>query len=61
MKKVAETKEMIDPNTIKRITVDFPEWMIAVFDEEAAKLQIPRQAVIKTWLAQMIQEKKKSA
>ena len=45
-------------NAIKRINVDFPIWMIKEFDEEAKKLGINRQAIIKTWLKKAIDEKK---
>jgi hypothetical protein len=39
-----------DPNTVQRVNVDFPLWMLSRLDEEAHRLGIPRQAVIKTWL-----------
>jgi hypothetical protein len=32
---------------IKRINVDFPAWMVAALDEEAAHLGVSRQALIK--------------
>jgi hypothetical protein len=34
----------------QKINVDFPEWMVKRLDQEAAKLNISRQAVIKTWV-----------
>ena len=40
--------------TIRRVNVDFPEWMIDVFDEEAKRVGVNRQAIIKTWLAEYI-------
>ena len=41
----------------KRVNVDFPMWMIASLDKEAQRLGINRQAVIKTWIAQLLEEK----
>jgi hypothetical protein len=35
----------------KRINVDFPIWMIQSLDKEAKRLGVPRQSVIKVWLA----------
>lgn len=36
---------------LRRVNVDFPLWMIAGLDDEASRLGINRQAVIKTWVA----------
>ena len=36
---------------VRRVNVDFPDWMIKRLDHEAVKLNISRQAVIKMWLA----------
>jgi hypothetical protein len=36
---------------VRRVNVDFPVWMIKRLDQEAVKLNISRQAVIKMWLA----------
>ena len=36
---------------VHRVNVDFPAWMIKRLDQEAAKLNISRQAVIKMWLS----------
>lgn len=42
---------------IKRITVDCPNWLVSGLDEYAAKIGIPRQALIKVWLTErMLQE-----
>jgi hypothetical protein len=35
---------------VHRVNVDFPVWMIKRLDQEAVKLNISRQAVIKMWL-----------
>jgi len=35
----------------KRVNVDFPQWMVARLDREAARRGVTRQALIKMWLA----------
>ena len=39
---------------LRRVNVDFPEWMIDELDREAKRVGINRQAVIKTWIADRI-------
>ncbi len=39
---------------VKRVNVDFPQWMVAGLDAEAMRLGINRQAVIKTWIAERL-------
>lgn len=39
----------------RRVNVDFPEWMIASLDREAARLGVTRQSVIKVWLAERLE------
>ena len=39
---------------IQRVNVDFPEWMVQKLDEEAIKLNVSRQAVIKMWLRERL-------
>ena len=36
---------------VKRVNVDFPQWMVARLDAEARRRGITRQALIKMWLA----------
>jgi len=45
---------------VKRVNVDFPQWMIDELDREAQRLGIHRQAVIKTWIAQQLDRRKQS-
>ena len=40
----------------KRVNVDFPLWMIHSLDKEAKRLGVPRQSVIKIWLAERLQQ-----
>jgi hypothetical protein len=39
---------------IKRVNVDFPQWMVDSLDHEANRLGIHRQAVIKFWIAERL-------
>lgn len=39
----------------KRINIDFPVWMIQSLDKEAKRLGVPRQSIIKVWLAERLQ------
>ena len=36
----------------KRVNVDFPAWMISKLDFEADRLGVPRQSLIKVWIAE---------
>ena len=36
----------------KRVNVDFPVWMIHRLDREARRLGVPRQSLIKIWIAE---------
>jgi len=40
----------------KRVNVDFPLWMIQLLDKEAKRLGVPRQAVIKLWVAERLRK-----
>jgi hypothetical protein len=40
----------------KRVNVDFPQWMIHSLDKEAKRLGVPRQSIIKIWLAEKLQK-----
>ena len=42
---------------IKRINVDFPKWMIHGLDDEAKRLGITRQSVIKFWISEKLDVK----
>ena len=45
----------------KRVNVDFPIWMIHSFDKEARRLGVPRQSIIKIWIAEKLKEVTKQA
>ncbi len=38
----------------KRVNVDFPLWMIHLLDKEAKRLGVPRQSIIKVWIAERL-------
>ena len=38
----------------KRVNVDFPVWMIHSLDKEAKRLGVPRQSIIKIWIAERL-------
>lgn len=39
----------------KRVNVDFPVWMIQLLDKEAKRLGVPRQSIIKVWVAERLE------
>jgi hypothetical protein len=41
----------------RRITVDFPVWMVHQLDKEATRLGITRQSIIKMWISEKISNK----
>ncbi len=40
----------------RRVNVDFPAWVVAALDREAGKLGVPRQSLIKLWIAERLKE-----
>ncbi len=43
----------------KKVNVDFPEWIINSLDEEAKKIGVTRQSIIKVWIAERLKEETK--
>ncbi len=39
----------------KRVNVDFPLWMIHLLDKESKRLGVPRQSIIKIWIADRLE------
>ena len=39
----------------RRVNVDFPVWMIQSLDKEAKRLGVPRQSLIKVWIAERLE------
>jgi len=44
---------------IKKVNVDFPEWIIESLDKEAKKIGVTRQSIIKVWIAERLKEEAK--
>ena len=40
----------------RRVNVDFPVWMIHSLDREARRLGVPRQSIIKLWIAEKLEK-----
>jgi hypothetical protein len=40
----------------RRVNVDLPRWMIESLDKEARRLGVPRQSIIKVWIAERLQK-----
>ncbi len=40
----------------KRVNVDFPAWMIEALDQEAKRLGVTRQSIIKVWIAERLEK-----
>ncbi len=38
----------------RRVSVDFPEWMIKMLDQQAMKLGVTRQSIIKFWISEKL-------
>ena len=55
--------EYLDPSSavrinrqVRKVNVDMPEWMVDSLDREAKRVGVTRQAVIKMWLAERLDE-----
>lgn len=40
---------------LKRVSVDFPVWMIDALDRKAHRLGVTRQSLIKLWIAERLE------
>ncbi len=45
----------------KRVNVDFPQWLLNKLDRAAERLGVPRQSLIKVWIAECLMKKPTSA
>ncbi|MBI5694340.1 MAG: CopG family transcriptional regulator [Nitrospirae bacterium] len=50
------TKARRPNEDLKRVNVDFPIWMIERLDREAKRLGVPRQSIIKMWVAERLEK-----
>jgi len=46
-------------NKTKKINVDFPENILLLLDQEAQKIGVTRQSIIKVWIAERLKEEQK--
>jgi len=44
----------------RRVNVDFPLWMVKDLDREARRLGVPRQSIIKVWVAERLEKVERS-
>ncbi len=42
----------------RRVNVDFPQWLLSRLDLEADRLGVPRQSLIKVWIAERLTQAK---
>jgi hypothetical protein len=42
------------------VTLDLPKWMLEAIDEQAKRLGVTRDSIIKIWLAQQLEAKQNS-
>jgi hypothetical protein len=40
----------------RRVNVDFPLWMVRLLDKEAKRLGVPRQSLVKVWVAERLEK-----
>lgn len=40
----------------RRVNVDFPAWVVEELDQEAQRLGVTRQALIKFWISQRLEK-----
>ena len=45
----------------KRVNIDFPIWMVEQLDQEANRLGVTRQSIIKVWLAERLERPKSTS
>ncbi len=39
----------------QKVNVDFPTWVVTALDREADRLGVPRQSLIKVWIAERLE------
>ncbi len=55
--KYFDTEKIERPNEeLKRINVDFPAWMLNGMDRKAKHMGINRQAILKVWVAEKLEQ-----
>ena len=41
---------------LKRVNIDFPVWVVEKLDKQSKRLGITRQALVKVWIAEKVEE-----
>jgi predicted DNA binding CopG/RHH family protein len=54
------TAKIISPQKTKRVNVDFPEQLLKEIDQEAEYVGVPRQSILKLWIAERIEQNKRN-
>jgi len=44
---------------VRKVNVDFPEYIINLLDNEAQKIGVTRQSIIKVWIAERLKEEQR--
>ena len=44
---------------VRRVNVDFPEWMIRNLDFESKHIGVSRQSLIKLWISERLQQERR--
>ena len=64
----ADISAFVDKSTIKRpglearrVNVDFPEWVIQSLNKESKLIGVSRQALIKLWISERLQEERQAS
>ena len=46
--------DLKNATVVQRVNVDFPSWMVEMLDQEAIKMNVSRQAIIKMWIRERL-------
>ena len=46
---------------VRRVNVDLPLWMVDSLDREARRVGVPRQSIIKVWIAERLEHEPKAS
>ncbi len=52
----ADLEQASRPNKVKQVNVDFPLWMIEALDKKARHIGVSREALLKFWIADRLEE-----
>lgn len=51
---ITEFLDLKKATVVQRVNVDFPSWMVEMLDQEADKMNVSRQAIIKMWIRERL-------